>query len=188
MSSPGVNLHSRQGGAVLFVGLIILLGLIVLGVTYSQSAIIQERLAGNYKDLSRAFQSSEAGGRWGSAWLQSLGGDALSRPWACDSSCDQTWVVWNIGQYPTEPGPRDAIWTGARPYGVNPANDEDLMMRVPAVHDQPRYILEQQHFRRDDLAGEPQQGVAYYRVTARGIGERPNSDAVVRSVLAKRFQ
>jgi Tfp pilus assembly protein PilX len=48
--------------------------------------------------------------------------------------------------------------------------------------------MEQQYFRRDDLAGDPQKGLAYYRVTARGIGQRSNSDAVLRSVVAKRFE
>lgn len=178
----------RQSGAVLFVGLVILIGLILLGVVYSQSAIIQERLAGNYRDLSVAFEAGEAGGRWGAAWLQSLAGNSLNRPWPCVSGCDQTSAVWDLGQYPTHPGPSASFWAAARTYGIDPSNDQDLGQKVPGTHEQPRFVIEQQFFKRDDLAGEPQKGVAFYRVTAKGTGERANSDAVLRSVLAKRFE
>lgn len=178
----------RQSGVVLFLGLMLLLMLTLLGAVYFQDAIVQGRLAGNFKDLGQAFEASEAGGRWGASWLQSRGGGALERPWPCALECDQSSPVWHIGQYPAEPQPSDGLWATANSYGIDPGSDEDLLMRVPLVHDQPRYIMEQQYFRRDDLAGDPQKGLAYYRVTARGIGQRSNSDAVLRSVVAKRFE
>ena len=84
-NGPGRSgLPARQKGEVLLVGLGIFVVLALLGVTYAQSAIMQERLAGNFKDLSVAFQSAEAGTRWPSAWLQSLGGNTLSRPFPCN--------------------------------------------------------------------------------------------------------
>lgn len=178
----------RQEGAVLFLGLIMLLMLTLLGAVYFQDAIVQGRLAGNYKDLGQAFEASEAGGRWGASWLQSRGGGSLDRPWPCASECDQSFPVWHVGQHPTDPQPTNGLWATAKSYGIDPASDEDLLMRVPLVHQQPRYVMEQQYFRRDDLAGDPQKGVAFYRVTALGIGQRPNSDAVLRSVVAKRFE
>lgn len=181
--SPG-----RQKGAVLLVGLAILVVLAVLGISFSQSAIMQERLAGNFKDLSLAFQSSEAGVRWPSAWLQSLGGNTLSRPFACEGTCDSSAKVVKVGQFPSHPLPADSYWPSARGYGVDPNDDSDLGMSVPMVSSQPRFVIEQQYFRRDDLAGDPQKGVAFYRTTSLGTGQRNNSDAVVRSVLAKRFE
>ena len=179
---------ARQKGAVLLVGLGIFVVLALLGVTYAQSAIMQERLAGNFKDLSVAFQSAEAGTRWPSAWLQSLGGNTLSRPFPCRGSCDMTAQVFEVGELEHYPTPHDELWASARSFGTDPSNDEDLGVSLPVVDSQPRFVIEQQFFARDDLAGDPQKGVAFYRATSIGTGMRKNSDAIVRSVLAKRFE
>jgi hypothetical protein len=48
--------------------------------------------------------------------------------------------------------------------------------------------MEQQHFVRDDLAGPPFLGVAYYRVTSLGNGARTSSAAIVKALVAKRYQ
>ncbi len=179
---------AHQRGAALLIGLVLIVVLILLSLSYTQSAIIQQRLAGNYKDISLAFQSSEAGARWGSAWLQSLGGGTLSRPFPCQSNCDNTSRVWLVGQYPSHPEPGDTFWASARIYGVDPADDINLGQHVPLVSSQPRFIMEEQYFRRDDLAGDPQIGVAYFRVGSLGNGRRQNSDSIVRTVVAKRFE
>lgn len=180
--------RKKQEGAVLLVGLMLLVVLVVLGVAASQSAIIQEKLSGNFRDSSVAFEGAEAGARWSSAWIQSLGKGALSRPFPCSSSCTNTSRVWEQGVYPDSPTPKDALWAAARTYGINPTDDSNLNLSVPMVHDQPSYIMEQQIFLRDDLAGAPNKGVAFYRITGRGIGERSNSSAIVRAVIAKRFE
>lgn len=178
----------RQRGAVLMVGLVLLMALVILGVAASQSAIIQERLAGNFRDTSLAFESAEAGTRWSSAWLQSLGKTSLSRPFPCSSGCDNDSPVWEVGVYPTDPAPTDETWDDARQYGIDPSNDEEVAGGIPLVHDQPAFIMEQQIFLRDDLAGDPQKGVAFYRVTGKGTGQRQASAAIVRAVVAKRFE
>lgn len=182
------RLPGRQKGAVLLVGLGIFVVLALLGVTYAQSAIMQERLAGNFKDLSVAFQSAEAGTRWPSAWLQSLGRNTLSRPFPCGGDCDSSAQVVVVGQFPSNPTPTDEFWGSARSFGVDPSTDESLGMSIPVVHTQPKFVIEQQFFRRDDLAGDPQNGVAFYRATSVGTGLRRSSDAVVSAVLAKRFE
>jgi len=193
MSSRTVRLQSgmqlsKQTGAVLLVGLMVLVVLALLGVAYSQISVIQERLAGNFKDLSVAFQSSESSSRWGMSWLQSLGGEVLSRPFPCNDDCDETTPVREVGFYPAHPSPKSDFWEDAGVYGIRPIDGEDMEYTVAMVHEQPRYVMEQQFFMRDDLAGDPQKGVAFYRVTAKGIGERPNSDAIVSAVIAKRFE
>jgi len=178
----------RQRGAVLLVGLMVLVVLALLGVAYSQVAVIQERLAGNFKDLSLAFQASESSSRWGMSWLQSLGGEVLSRPFPCNADCDESTPVREAGFYPAHPGPKNEYWDSAGVYGIRPIDGEDMSYAVALVHEQPKYVMEQQFFMRDDLAGDPQKGVAFYRVTAKGIGARPNSDAIVTAVIAKRFE
>ena len=178
----------HQKGMVLIVGLVLLVVLSILAISYSQSALLQERLAGNFKDLSVAFQSSEAGVRWPAAWLQSLEASSLSRPFPCSTACDSTAQVVEVGQFPTNPTPKAEFWADARSYGIDPASDESLDVSLPVVKEQPKFVIEQQFFRRDDLAGDPQKGVAFYRTTSLGTGLRKNSDAIVRTVLAKRYE
>lgn len=178
----------QQQGAVLVVGLVILVVLLLLGVSYAQSGVMQERLAGNFKDLSVAFQATEAGVRWPSAWVQSLGGRTLSRPFPCESECSVEAQVVARGNLPSRPEPGDDFWEISKSYGTDPGDNSSLSMSVPVVSTQPRFVIEQQYFRRDDLAGNPQKGVVFYRATAMGNGLRKNNDAVVRAVLAKRFE
>ena len=180
--------QQKQKGAVLIIGLMLLLVLVILGVASSQGAIIQEKLAGNFRDIGLAFRSAEAETRWSSAWLQSLGRSSLSRPFPCLTDCDNVSRVWDHGVHPSSPSPNDETWDRARAYGVDPSDDSSLDVSLPLVYDQPRYIMEQQQFLRDDLAGDPQKGVAFYRVTGRGLGARPTSTAIVRAVIAKRFE
>ena len=59
-----------QRGVVLIVSLIFLLVLTLIGVTASQSTILQERMAGNVKDRNMALQASEAALRAGETWTQ----------------------------------------------------------------------------------------------------------------------
>lgn len=179
---------TRQRGAVLVVGLIVIAVLLLLALSYSQSAIMQNRLAGNMKDLSVAHEAGEAALRWPSAWIQSLEGNSLSRPFPCTGECDITDKVFALGQVQSRPGPKDSFWDIAKEYGVNPADNISMDSTVPAVASQPRFTIEQQYFRRDDLAGSPQMGVAYYRITALGMGRWANNDTVLRAVVAKRYE
>lgn len=181
-------LPQQQKGAVLLVGLVLFVMLALLGISYAQSAVMQEKLAGNFKDFSMAFQSAEAGTRWPSAWLQSLGGNNLGRPFPCMTGCDTSNRVLGAGNLPSRPTPGDSFWQSAWSFGTDPSNNQDLGATLPVVAAQPQFVIEQQFFRRDDLAGDPQKGVAFYRATSLGTGLRKNSDAVVRSVLAKRFE
>ncbi len=52
--------HSQQRGAVLLVALIMLLLLTVLGAAAMRDTNLQERMAGNMRDQSLAFQAAEA--------------------------------------------------------------------------------------------------------------------------------
>ena len=57
--------RKRQKGATLIVGLAILLVLTILGVSTMQSTLIEEKMAGNLRNTSVAFQAAEAALREG---------------------------------------------------------------------------------------------------------------------------
>ncbi|PKO33295.1 MAG: hypothetical protein CVU34_13535 [Betaproteobacteria bacterium HGW-Betaproteobacteria-7] len=50
----------RQGGAILFVGLILMVALTMLAFTALRTATMQERMAGNVRDRGIAFQAAES--------------------------------------------------------------------------------------------------------------------------------
>lgn len=50
----------RQQGAVLFVGLMLLILMALLGLAGMQSTTLQERMAGNYRNYHLAFQNAES--------------------------------------------------------------------------------------------------------------------------------
>jgi type IV pilus assembly protein PilX len=57
MSAQSVQ---RENGAVLVVGLVILVLMTLLGVTAMQVNGLEEKMAGNYRDQNLAFQAAEA--------------------------------------------------------------------------------------------------------------------------------
>jgi len=59
----------QQKGAALAISLIMLLLLTIIGVTAMQSTIMQERMAGNSRERSNAFQVAEAALRDGEKYL-----------------------------------------------------------------------------------------------------------------------
>ncbi len=184
----------KQNGAALIMGLMLLLVMTLLALTASSSAVMQERIAGSFRDASLAFHATEAGGRWGAAWLQSLGASTGSpRPFPCASNCTASaaTAVWVSGQYSPSLDWATSSWT----YGVSPTNasvfsgyeatavNSNLMVSAP-----PQFVLEEYYFKRDDLSASVATGVVYYRVIARGTGQRLNTTRVAINLLAKRFQ
>lgn len=59
MKTPRFQQRSRQNGAVLFVALIMLLLLTLLAVTGMQVTILQERMSGNFRAQTVAFERAE---------------------------------------------------------------------------------------------------------------------------------
>lgn len=84
--------RSRQRGAVLAVSLIFLLLLTMIGLAAVQNSTLQERMAGNSRDINTAFQAAEAATRDAEQVLQQAtlpsfdGTDGLFV--VCDSSDD----------------------------------------------------------------------------------------------------
>jgi hypothetical protein len=188
-----------QRGAALIVGLLVLVIMILLTLAMTNSTLMQTRMAGNFRDASSAFQASEAANRWAMAWLLSL--DQSDRPFPCLSDCTSADAVWEKVGYPLPLS--DAEWLTMRSYGTNPSiSDPDPVISAvsparpfPAVSQQPRFAMEQVFFQRDDLAGPPQLGVAYYRVTSLGYGNiiSPTTNnftnqSVLSAVMGKRFE
>jgi Tfp pilus assembly protein PilX len=208
------GLPSRQNGSALLAGLLILVVALLLGITATNSTIMQERMAGNFRDVSLAFQASEAGSRWAAAWVLSRTDDIQDRLVPCSDPCAANDVVRARGVYGYRPDSGNPLWetTGMyRWYGLDPT--EDVLVEPPQkfapdksdnpwiIHDQPRFIIETVGpdtenayggVVLDDFAGNPYgpvlTGTFYYRVTSLGYGARENSNAIISTVVRKRAE
>jgi len=55
-----INSTRKQRGAVLFVSLIMLLLMTLIGISAMQTTVLEERMAGNFKDRNMALQAAES--------------------------------------------------------------------------------------------------------------------------------
>ncbi|MFK7814874.1 MAG: PilX N-terminal domain-containing pilus assembly protein [Gammaproteobacteria bacterium] len=167
-------IQSNQNGAVLFVGLMMLLIMSLIAVTGMQGATLEERMAGNARDSLVALQTAEAALQAGEAFLDN---NVINLP---DFDTDGTDGLYN--------NVNDELWkslswdaTDSRNYaGFNPGN----------VNTPPRYVI--QHISATQAApnllvenygeGQASQTIQLFRVTARGTGGRDNTEVIVQSI------
>ncbi len=152
--------YSRQKGAVLLVSLIFLILLTIIGVTAMQTTTLQERMAGNTRDLNLAFQASEAALRGGEAWLPANTATAE----AAGTLPDPTW------DGAASPAPQGSL------AGFNIVNGVQIYAGDPVFHaGSPQRV-------RIGI-GLPAQYRFIYPVTARGVGGTGTAVTIVQSMF-----
>jgi type IV pilus assembly protein PilX len=164
--------HSQQGAA-LILSLILLLVLTLLGLSSMRTALLEERMAGNMRDLSLAFEAAEAGLREAELWLDQRPVEAalateyfVYAPDTAPDLTDQTHTWWQNDEK-----------TAA--YGIADSNPLD------EVRSQPRFVIEDRGFVKDDLDPANIAGIQFFRVTARGTGGTDTAQALTQNTYAK---
>lgn len=170
--------HSnKQKGAALIVSMIMLIVLTLIGLTAMGTSSLQERMAGNSRDLSLAFQAAEAALR-----------DAETYYDTTVVSLGSAFSGDNTGLYPQNslPDPFDSgTW----------ANSLVFSGTVDNVAEQPRYIIEligpiSAGAASEELNiggyGESSGGgnLTAVRVTSRGVGSTPDTAVVLQTYFA----
>lgn len=159
-----------QRGAVLMVVLVFMLIISLLGVASMQNATMQERMAGNNKDVNVAFQAAEAAIRDAEMAMLSL------------SSID---FDGSDGLYLSCPDPADTTTACSEPDWTQTSQSgwRVLDEAIPRVIRQPEYFIEQISATADMGASlDSDRTVStqgYYRVTARGYGESDRTRVVL---------
>jgi len=169
----------RQAGAVLIIGLIMLLLLTMLGVTSMRNSSMEERMSGNMRDQHLALQAAEAALREAEAWLAPKN----IKPTACltvAASCD----VFAAGKLPALQTQTTTWWTtNAKEYGQT----------LSSVPTKPRYVIEEVAFLPDNLdlnrgtIGQGSTGRMLYRITARATGQTADAVVILQSTYSKRY-
>lgn len=180
----------RARGAVLVTGLIILAVMTVLGVSSMRGTVLEERMAGNLKDQTNAFQAGEAGiqaaltaierkplppatNAWGSGTL----GEACKviDPNTADSCTvlDTVLANWRGSAAPTS-GVALASYGGAPLGGLTSAQ-------------QPRIVVESRYYpvSLESECLDRRCGIHFYTVSALGIGPSGKSETILQSTIAK---
>lgn len=172
-----MKVYSKQSGAVLFVGLMMLLVMSLIAVTGMQGATLEERMAGNSRDSMVALQAAEAALQAGEAFLDPVAGNTLNlaafdtdgSDGLYDNSDDELWMTIN--------------WD---------ANDSAGHMAFDPdnVTTEPRYVI--QHISQTQVEpklivenygeGESGRTIELFRVTARGTGGSNNTEVILQSI------
>lgn len=172
----------QQAGAVLIVGLVLLLILTVIGLASIRGSDLQERMAGNMRDRNLAFQASEAALREGE--------DLLDAP-VLPSFSGTVVGYWPDLNKPGALRPRPTSWTSQNwtsnsiPLAAN---------TISGIADQPRYTIEKvivtgmaakEGSGVDHESVERVQDAEYFRITSRGVGLTTDSEVVLQSTFAR---
>lgn len=166
---------SNNRGATLVIGLLTLVLLSLIGLAATSTSRMEVQISGNDKLYKEAFYAAEFGVTRGETVLEAL----LSR---VDLNEDS--VPGHYAQN-TQPAWYDLDWTDTDSVQLSPDSVPSGIQWATL----PRYTVEQRSFTRDSLTtgiGVPT-GVYRFNVSARGVGSSPNSEVVLETVYAKRF-
>jgi type IV pilus assembly protein PilX len=169
----------RQNGAILVVSLLLLLVMTLLGLTAMQVTRMEERMAGNTRDLNLAFQGAEAALRDGERQIE----DAVGRPDACD---DGACGVWQPDMVPDTIVNDHPWWVANTGAGVREYDGINGAAVVAGLAETPLMVVEEAGFLADDL-DPASTGRDFYRITAFSTGGTDTARAMLESIYTVRF-
>jgi type IV pilus assembly protein PilX len=177
---PLVTTPRGQRGAVLIVSMLLLLVMTVLALAASQATQMQERMAGNARDLDLAFQAGEAGVRAAEARIQQSIAPKRAASLICAQrdECDAVGREDSIQDYEH----RDLAWWKANAY--------EMEQTLGQVSDKSRYVIERWADVPDTLTrGSSMQksGTIYYVATSHAQGATDSAVAMMETSYAVRY-
>lgn len=173
------NFHpapSSQRGAVLLVGLVMLLLMTVVAMAAMRGSEMQELMAGNVRDRNLAFQSAEAGLREAEDVLNGAVLPAFDGTGGYHEEIDGS---RNDGYWDTHDWEGESVLTG---------------LSIERVAEQPRFVIEEITSSAalssdggaiDFQSTLNQEEVVYYRVTSRGVGGTENAVVIIQSTFKR---
>lgn len=163
-------LARRERGAILVSALLMLLVLTVIGVSVMQITRMQERMAGNTRDLNLAFQGAEAGLR-----------DAEQFLWDTPTiiACTDVDCVRPRSTLPVLNSQSTAWWDAqSQEYG------EDGEQEMEELAADPQFVSEELAFVGPLVVDDPG-GRMFYQVTSRSTGASGSTNTVLQTTYAK---
>lgn len=174
-----------QQGAVLIIGLIMLLLMTIVGLSAVRGSNLQELMVGNLRDRHLAFQAAEAGLR--------IGEDVVNGVNAPDTSGAKKGLVPELLN-----GSSGAFWYQAHNWvdASAPANSDSVAVTIDlqVTREAPRFVVEKLNV--IEVMGQDGSSVNYgdllkeqeldvYRITSRGVGLTSNSIVYLQSIYRR---
>jgi type IV pilus assembly protein PilX len=149
----------------------------VLGITAMQVTRMEERMAGNSRDVNLAFQAAEAGLRDAEVRI------AANAPTFC-SSAPCLARPWNKDILPTNLRDQALAWwtTNGTEYGVTGTREITEVVRDPIVVTEEVVFIGHSLTRGDE---EAKPGRRFYKTTANSAGASNTATVVLESTYAK---
>ncbi len=184
----------HQRGLSLVTTVVLMLATLGLGVAVMSVNAMEERMISNTKDRDLALQAAEAALRDGEQDVASNVSPSTAFTDACASGlCTppaQRDALGALASLPVDDARLGFDWTVdgmVRRYGQYTGAPA-----FPSVADQPRYVIEKFSYLGTPagesvvLGSEPVAPGVGYRITARGVGARPETVVVLQSIYATR--
>ncbi len=169
---------SGQRGAILVTSMLLLIVLTVLGIAVMRMTNMQERMAGNTRDLNVALQSAEAALRDGEDRLS-----PARLPVKIRATSYPGCVFCEVNaSLPVDATQYD--WSTAQEYGAAGVQD------IPGVAQDPRYLIADLGYVPDSLVqgfNDTATGRDFYQVTARSTGASGQANTVLQTTFPRRF-
>jgi len=163
-----------QRGAALITALLLLVVLTILGISVMQMSRVQEKMAGNTRDINVGFETAEGALRSAEALIRVQ----PDRPLTCiEASCP--FRSTDLGDVANQ----DSAW-----WDTNGQEFADgIGSPMTGVAKNPRYVIEQIVVLPDVLDDtDPGASRTFYRVTARSTGASGLSNTIVQSTFARK--
>lgn len=178
---PGKILKT-QSGMVLLLCLVLLSALMLLGLSASAEAILQNQLAANLQETERAKQSASAALAWAEHWLLEHQGPA---PETCTERCEGLFLH-ATGTLPAHPEFENLTWwlDHGHEAGIDPLTAERLTTIAADSINPPLWIIEAVHEIPPDEGGAADLQV-WYRIMTRGSGHTETGISVIESVVIR---
>ena len=175
------NTQRPQRGAILVISMLLLLVLTVLGIAMMKMTNMQDRMAGNTRDLSLAFQGAEAALRVGEAQVRNTVAPAGNLPTQATINC----TMCDAGVLPVDlDNPASFDWA------ANGLDAPVVIKSLGKLDDDPQYKVEHSAWVSDQLGrgqNDDDAGRDYFTVTGRSTGLSGQANTVLQSTYARRF-
>ena len=193
-------------GAVLIVGLIILIVMVVLGISGMRTSVLQERMAGNTKDTNSSFQAAEAGLQAALTYVASLRvAPALkSKGAAITWSGNPIWSACEVQDTDAGGGanfdPCTTLNTVIADWSLYPSATVPRLggqamnslsgaaLTNVSMDNQPHFVIESRYVPPLDFEeAARRKGFHYYTVAAVGLDYSTNARTILQATITKQF-
>lgn len=160
--------HPRHRGSALVISLVFLVVMTLIAVGAMRDTTLQERMAGNLRDRSLAFQAAEAALREGENWLLSPAGRLTAGNLADELADPATWD-------PAVDLPTQAPTPGFSDGGLHSGN--------PVFHVSPPQISRSRGSALDIGGTGGSAVIVSHEITARGVGGTNTTFVILQSTV-----